>query len=93
MLSRVALERNRRDIDALLDQLPEPFHQDTGGGWSFLNMCDDKDGNQWTGLHLVQEKLVVLGRGVDRIHFLLPRELWPVLPGSVPYIMISSRTR
>ena len=88
LFSREALDRNRETIDGMLNALPAPFHEGDGDSWSFLNMCEDREGNQWADLHSTQEKLVALGIGVGRVHFPLPRSLWSALPGSVPYIGI-----
>lgn len=86
--SRAALERHRDEIVALLAELPEQFHQGAGGGWSFLNACLDRHGNQWTGLHQVMEELFLLGLAVGRVRYLLPRESWDALPGGMPYLVV-----
>lgn len=31
----------------LLSQLPETFHEETGGGYSFINACMDRNEHQW----------------------------------------------
>jgi len=46
------LESHRAEIEAMLDELPEMFHEKSGGGWSFLNACNDKHDNQWTDFHM-----------------------------------------
>lgn len=38
---------SKRDIDALLSELPDNFIRSKGGGWSFLNACEDRHGNLW----------------------------------------------
>jgi hypothetical protein len=76
------------DIIGFLNELPKEFHENDGGGWSFLNACNDKNGNQWTGSHAVMEKLFVLGIGIDKVKLLLPREVWGSLPGGVPYFVV-----
>ena len=82
------LENHRTEIEAMLDELPEEFHKTSGGGWSFLQACNDKHGNQWTGLHRTMEQLFQLGIGIGRVKCLLPKELWRVLPGGMPYYMV-----
>ena len=79
--------QHKNEIIALLNELPENFHVNKGGGWSFLNACIDKDGNQW-GEHRNIEQLVCLGIGIKRVSYNLPRELWSALPGSLPYFII-----
>lgn len=78
------------EIAALLDELPEPFQLAIGGGWSFLNACDDKHGNQWTGLHQTMEFLFMLGMAAGMVRFALPRSMWQALPGGMPYIVVNT---
>lgn len=82
------LKENKQNIVDMLSCLPKEFMQNTGGGYSFLAACNDKDGNQWTGLHLTMEKLFALGIGIEKVKCLLPREVWSALPGGMPYFMI-----
>lgn len=77
-------------ITALLAELPDEFQATKGGGMSFLNMCVDRHGNQWTGLHQVMQELVVLGLAVEKVIYPLPKEIWNALPGAVPYIMVKT---
>lgn len=72
------------EIRAMVAKLAEEFH--SGGGWSFLNMCTDGDGNQWTDFHRDQEHLTVLGIAAGHMKYCLPRELWSALPGGMPYV-------
>lgn len=82
------LKNHTQEIFQLLDELPDKFRQKTGGGWSFLNACVDKHGNQWTGLHQIVEQLFMLGIASDKVHLLAPRDLWKTLPGGMPYYVI-----
>jgi len=75
------------EIHNYLDQLPAPFYRDTGGGWSFLNMCVDKNEMLW-GQHRAIQELVILGIALYRVSYLLPRDLWEGLPGGVPYVAV-----
>src|SRR5436189_2852974 len=77
------LNHHTEDIELLLGELPNEFKASGGGGWSFLNACDDKHGKQWTGLHQVMEMLFQLGMGINKVKCLLPREVWSDLPGGV----------
>jgi hypothetical protein len=83
------LEIHRADIEAMLNELPDQFKKSGGGGWSFLNACDDKYGNQWTGFHQHMDQLFQLGVGLDKVQCQLPREMWSVLPGGMPYYVIN----
>lgn len=82
------LNENASKIYDMLCCLPKEFMQNTGGGYSFLMACNDKDGRQWTGMHLTMEKLFALGIGIEKVKCLLPRELWQMMPGGMPYFMV-----
>ena len=75
-------------IASLLFELPEQFRQSSGGGWSFLNACDDRNGNQWTGLHQTMEQLFLLGLAAGLVECQLPRDMWEILPGGMPYYVV-----
>lgn len=83
------LESHREEIVGMLDELPNEFKFDGGGGWSFLNACNDRHGNQWTGMHQTMDQLVTLGIAISKVAFQLPRELWSVMPGGMPYFTVS----
>jgi hypothetical protein len=34
------------------------------------------------------DELVCLGLAIGRIAFLMPREMWEMLPGGMPYIVV-----
>ncbi len=86
--SKRAIEENKTTIRELLDELPDSFKQDHGGGMSFLNMCIDRHGNYWTSLHATMEELVMLGQAIGAVKYNVPAQFWPLLPGGVPYISI-----
>lgn len=86
--NKEVLELKRDDIKRLLTELPTEFTSQGGGGWSFLNACNDKNGNQWTGDHFTMEKLFLLGLGTEQVKYLMPKELWSVLPGGMPYYIV-----
>lgn len=81
------LASHRDEVYEMLGELPDNYRASKGGGWSFLNACDDKHGNQWTGLHQTMDHLFVLGIGLGLAKWLLPRELWAALPGGMPYVV------
>jgi len=82
------IKKYKDDIYKMLKQLPDAFQKETGGGMSFLNACDNKNGDQWTGLHQIMEQLVVLGIAIDKVKYCLPKPMWSLLPGSMPYFVI-----
>lgn len=87
-LDKTILEENQDEITTMLNELPDEFKQSSGGGWTFLNACNDRECNQWTGLHERVEQLFMLGMGLDIVSYLMPREMWEILPGGMPYLVI-----
>jgi hypothetical protein len=88
VLNPAKLDEHRELITKMLMELPDQFRQSAGGGWSFLNACDDRHGVQWTGLHQTMGMLFMLGEGIGKVVKPLPREMWNVLPGGMPYFII-----
>lgn len=86
----VKIAENKEKIRDLLAELPEQF--DKGGGWSFLCACNDKNGEQWTGLHLVMEQLVCLGIAADLAEWQM-KNMADILPGGVPYFRVKLEAR
>lgn len=81
---------HKEEIRSLLDDMPAEFHIATGGGWSFLNLCNDRHGEQWTGMHRTMEELVALGEAAGMAKFLMPRDMWSMFPGGMPYIVFET---
>ena len=79
------LEEQRELVKACLDELPPIFKE----GYSFLKLCENKDGDLWTGMQRTCQELVVMAVGLNLMSYCLPREVWPVLPGGVPYVIIN----
>lgn len=82
------LEIHTPDINQMLNELPDSFKKTGGGGMSFLSMCEDNNGAQWTGIHQTMDELVCLGIGVGKLSFLMERYMWKVLPGGMPYLVV-----
>jgi len=82
------VEGHKAEIEALLDELPDQFKATGGGGDSFLNACQDKHGNQWTGFHQRMEQLFQLGIAIGKVEYQLPRDVWSILPGGMPYLVV-----
>lgn len=76
------VESHKADILDLINQLPESFHNN---GWTFLNLPTDHRGELW-GQQQDAEQLYVLGASLGVAEFLMPRPMWHILPGGVPYI-------
>lgn len=81
------LEARRADVVSMLRQLPKPFRKDEGGGWSFLNACVDRHGEQW-GEHAHIDALFALAIALGLGTFPLERGLWVTLPGGMPFFTI-----
>ena len=84
------LKEAKEDVIDYLSQLPkEFFSKEKGGegGWSFLNACYTRNGVHW-GEHIHMEQLFQLGCALGLCECLLPREMWKILPGGVPYYVI-----
>lgn len=82
------IAEKKEEIRALLAELPDQFRIEVGGGWSFLNACNDRHGNQWTGEHRIMEILFCLGIATGLAEWQLTREMWMVLPGGMPYVCV-----
>lgn len=76
-------------IGDLLAELPDEFQASKGGGWSFLNACNDRHGTQWTDLHLQMERLFCLGIAVRKARWVMPRDMWQAFPGGMPYVAVT----
>ena len=87
MLSEEKLKEEEDNIYSMLKQLPDEFMRNSGGGMSFLNACVRKDGVQW-GEHYVIEMLLILGFGIKKAAYCLPKEMWSALPGGMPYFVV-----
>lgn len=83
------LKSHTKEIIDLLSELPDTFQAKGGGGWSFLNACEDKHGDQW-GQHQDMEALFCLGIGIGKAQWLLPRDMWQMFPGGMPYVSIDT---
>lgn len=83
------IEQHRNEIYEMLKQLPTAFWDSPtgGGGYTFLALPTDKDGNQWGGQQHA-DMLMTLGLAAGYIQYLFPIEMWRELPGGVPYIVI-----
>lgn len=83
------LHNHEADIVSMLDELPQEFKEKGGGGWSFMNACVTKTGVQW-GQHRNVDQLVTLGLAIKKVKFQLPREMWSILPGGMPYFSVTT---
>jgi len=82
------LEENKENISSMLDELPDEFKKNSGGGMRVFNAGMTKNGNQW-GEHQNVEQLFCLGMAIGRVELLMPREMWQILPGGMPYYCVN----
>ena len=84
------LTQYAEEIELLLEQLPIEFQateKGGSGGWSFLNACIDRQGQQW-GEQFNVEQLMCLGIAIGKVEMLMPKEMWYMLPGGMPYFSV-----
>ncbi|MGN0309032.1 MAG: hypothetical protein ACI4C3_00350 [Bacteroides sp.] len=86
--NREKIEFFKDDIKDMLLQLPKKFMQSEQKGWSSLNACMNRNGNQWTGSHQDVDALVCLGIAAGLADFLLPRDWWYLFPDGMPYFVV-----
>lgn len=73
-------------IAELLRKIPtDEFLKDKGGGFTFLNLCTDREGNLW-GEHHNMEELCCLAIAAGYGGWCAPRDLWKAFPGGMPYV-------
>ncbi len=80
------VESHKTEIEAFLAELPTEIKD----GISFLVMCQDKEGQLWTGSHRSVEELLLLGLAIKRLQYCLPKEMWYMLPEKLPYVQLVS---
>jgi hypothetical protein len=81
------LKSHKDEVLIILKNLPETFLESKGGGWTFLNACIDREGEQW-GQHSTMNELLMLGLGLGLVRIPIPREAWGALPGGMPYFTV-----
>ena len=86
------LANHKAEILDMLNELPADFHDEAGGGMSYMHAGKTKYGDQWAE-HPTIDKLLVLGIATEQAQILLPRDLWHALPGQMPYFSITSKPR
>lgn len=79
---------HKEEILDMLKYLPNDFNEDSGEGQSLLKAPFTKDDIQW-GEQIDADRLMMLGMAIGKVKYLLPRNLWFILPGGVPYYCIT----
>lgn len=81
------LESHTDEVHSILQDFPKEFMESTGGGYTFLQMVSDKNGDLCME-QTTADELLMLGIATGWAVILLPREMWQLLPGGVPYVML-----
>lgn len=87
VFNKERLNQHIDDIIELIEQLPS-IEQ----GPSFLNLCINVNGTQW-GEHRNVEQLVALGVASNKLRYCLPKEMWSILPGGMPFVIGTSNQK
>jgi len=82
------VQEAKSEIRAFVRELPDEFLTTGGGGMSFLQLCKDKHGHQWAE-HGTMEGLVAIAIAANIGNYCVPREMWSVFPGGVPYVVFN----
>lgn len=77
-----SLKRNEIEIEEMINELHSTFDE----GWSFVNMCVDKDEKQWTGEQRIMQELLLLGLAIGKLDYCTGKDNWEGLPFGMPYI-------
>lgn len=81
----IRLEKYKQEIIDILSEMNPNFKK----GWSFLNLCYDKNDHLWTGNHSTMDELLCLGLATKTMAYCLEdREMWDMFPSGMPYIII-----
>ncbi len=87
------IEESKPEIKEILEDMQDTFFFNKGGD-TFLNLCEDRHGELWTGLHYRVEELVVLGIAAGYIEYKFAnREMWKMFPGEMPHLYIDLREK
>ncbi len=89
-MSKDKVEAAREQITKDLLNLHPNFIRATGGGWTFINACLDRNGDLWTNCHRDMDELVTMGVMIGKVIMLFPRNHWDSLPGGVPYFVVAA---
>lgn len=87
-LNSKRLNEKKDQVIKWLSEFEDGFMKGKGGGQSFLNFCQTKDGYQW-GEHNDCQNLLVLAIGLNLMEYCAPKEMWKSLPHGMPYVVIN----
>lgn len=88
------LETLKPTIASVLEELPDNFHHSRGGtGATVLDMGMRRDGSLWEVDTVTVDGLIALILGTGLGKFCGNRDLWPIFPGGVPFLLIGGEPR
>lgn len=83
------LQAKKAEVLQLIKEIvADSFLKRGGQGYSFLELCVDRNGQQWAE-HPTMEELFCLAQGLGLAGFCVPRDMWHMFPGGMPYIWFS----
>lgn len=84
------VKKHKAELKEMIKELPEGFYESGGGGMSFLNLCEDKHGNQWAE-HSTLEMFLCMAIANDLAGYCLPKEMWHLMPGGMPFVVFNDQ--
>lgn len=84
---RERLETHESSLRLMLSQMSALFFEDRGGGHTHQSLVRRRDGFEW-GESLDVDKLIGLSLGLDLVAFNFPREAWPGIGETAPFVKI-----
>lgn len=80
------LEESRSEISEIVrTTISNDFFEGHGGSTSFLSLPISNNGNIW-GQQKDAEALLVMSIAIGIARILVPRDIWHVFPGEMPYV-------
>lgn len=73
------------DVRKILNAVVADEFMGAEGGWSFLNLVVGRNSEIW-GNQVDAEGLLCLALGLGWAEILVPRSMWQMMPGGVPYV-------
>jgi len=86
-LHKGRIEENKDILRKLAKEIiKDEFLKNGGGGFTFLHLPQSRDGELWCEQRTA-EALFCLCKAAGFAEYCIPRDLWPALPGGVPYVI------
>lgn len=86
-LCAAKIARIKNVLTTLLFQLPTEYFdlafkdlKGAGGGFVFVNLCNNYEGNLWTGMQAIMDDLLILGQAAGRVKNLTKSDISDCMP-------------